>query len=43
MTLLDVASFLRIHNEITRGISGGGAKKPSGRQPHNNARGLIRV
>ncbi len=31
MTLLGVGSFLRIHNEITRGISGGGPKKPSGR------------
>ncbi len=31
MTLLGVASFLRIHNEITRGISGGGPKKPSGK------------
>ncbi len=30
MTLLDVGSFLRIHNEITLGISGGGPKKPSG-------------
>ncbi len=28
--LLGVGSFLRIHNEITRGISGGGPKKPSG-------------
>ncbi len=32
MTLLGAESFLRIHNEITRGISGGGPKKnPSGR------------
>ncbi len=30
MTLLGVGSFLRIRNEITRGISGGGPKKPSG-------------
>ena len=30
MTLLGVGSFLRIHSEITRGISGGGPKKPSG-------------
>ena len=30
MTLLGVGSFLRIRSEITRGISGGGQKKPSG-------------